>query len=154
GGVVLARRAAPFALLLHEPVKLRDIDFNAVAAHDILCEIERKTVGVIKSEGDFARECTASRIFHAVAFRFDEFKAAIQSFAETLFLLRHHVLYAGEITFQLFVSAPHRRIDAVADLRKKGAMDSQVAPMTRGSPDKPAKHVLPVGVSGCQPFCD
>ena len=46
--VVLARGAPTLALLFHEALELRDINFNSVVAQVILREVEREPVGVIE----------------------------------------------------------------------------------------------------------
>ena len=50
--VVFARSASALALLFHQAVKLRDVDFDAIVSQHVFCEIERKPVGIVELEGN------------------------------------------------------------------------------------------------------
>src|SRR5579885_2599808 len=66
GSLALARRAGTLALLVHQAVELGNIDLKTLVPQDVLRQIERKSVGVVKLKSDVAGE--ALTFYSSLAF--------------------------------------------------------------------------------------
>src|SRR5207302_979155 len=144
-GVILARGASAFFLLFHQAVETWNVNFNCLIAEHVLRQIQRKSVGVVESEGDLAGESMSAAFLDAREFRVDSFEAAIERFDKTRFLLRDDLGGLACCVLEFRVRVAHRLDNARVSTREERAMNSNVASVTRGATDKSAQYILAIG---------
>ena len=128
------------ALALHGGVEAGLVDGPALAAQDVLGQIEREAEGVVELEGDLAARASGPRRAWSVS-SVEQLEAAVEGLVEAALLqlegLGDQRLGAAELAEGL----AHERTRAGTRRHIIGLLDAQLVHVAHGPAHDPAQHV-------------